>query len=146
MTIVTEKNTLTEDLAAVEQLAASPPVYEAVIESVRSRAAAELAWQELVGFLATMAAALLILLLAFAFGGQLSGFAGFWVSDQSVFAAYGVVSGPTAKFFSWQELVQIVVMAAPLLALYLLPVIGAMTFACSEIQIENKTASRESQK
>lgn len=146
MTIVTEKNTLTEDLATVERLAGSPPICEAVIESVRSRATAEMAWQQLVGFLATMAAALVILLLTFAFGGQLSGFVSFFVSDQSVFSSYGVISGPTAKFFSWQEFVQIVVMAAPFLALYLLPVIGAITFACSEIQIENKAVKRESQK
>lgn len=146
MTIVIEKNTLTEDLTTVERLAGSPPVCDAVIESVRSRATAELAWQQLVGFLATMAAALLVLLLVFAFGGQMSGFVSFFVSDQSVFAAYGVVSSPTAKFFSWQEFVQIVVMAAPLLALYLLPVLGAMAFACCEVHIENKTVSRESQK
>ncbi len=146
MATVTEKNTLTEDLATVEQLAGSPPVCEAVIESVRTRATAELAWQQLVSFLATMAAALVILLVTFAFGGQLSGFVSFFVSDQSVFAAYGVVSSPTAKFFSWQEFAQIIVMAAPLLALYLLPLLSAMAFACCEVHIENKTVSRESQK
>jgi len=146
MTIVTEKNTLTEDLATVERLAGSPPICEAVIESVRSRATAEMAWQQLVGFLATMAAALVILLLTFAFGGQLSGFVSFFVSDQSVFAAYGLVSSQTANFFSWQEFAQIIVMAAPLLALYLLPVLGAMAFACCEVHIENKAVNRESQK
>lgn len=146
MATVTEKNTLTEDLATVERLAGSPPVCEAVIESVRTRAMAGLAWQQLVGFLASMAAALVILLLAFAFGGQLSGFVSFFVSDQSVFAAYGVVSSPTAKFFSWQEFAQIIVMASPLVALYLLPLIGAMAFACCEVHIENKAVSRESQK
>lgn len=146
MTTVTEKNTLTEDLATVERLAGSPPVCDAVIESVRSRATAGLAWQQLAGFMATMALALAVLLLTFAFGGQLSGFVGFFVSNQSVFASYGIVSGPTAKFFSWQEFIQIVVMAAPFLALYLLPVIGAITFACSEVQIENKAVNRESQK
>ncbi len=146
MATVTEKNTLTEDLATVEQLAGSPPVCEAVIESVRIRATAELAWQQLVSFLATMAAALVILLVTFASGDQLSGFVSFFVSDQSVFAAYGLVSSPTANFFSWQEFAQIIVMAAPLLALYLLPLIGAMAFACCEVHIENKTVSRESQK
>ncbi len=146
MATVTEKNTLTEDLATVERLAGSPPVCEAVIESVRTRATAELAWQQLVSFLATMAATLLILLVTFASGGQLSGFASFFVSDQPVFAAYGVVSSPTAKFFSWQEFAQIIVMASPLLALYLLPVLGAMAFACCEVHIENKAVSRESKK
>ena len=146
MTIVTEKNTLTEDLTTVERLAGSPPVCDAVIESVRSRATAGLAWQQLAGFMATMALALAVLLLTFASGSQLSGFVGFFVSDQSVFASYGVVSGPTAKFLSWQEFVQIVVMAAPLLALYLLPALGAMTFACCEVHIENKAVKGESQK
>ncbi len=138
MVTVTEKATLIEDLAAVERLAGATRFCEAVTESVHRRAAAEQAWRQLVGLLATMSVALVIVLFVSCFCGPLSGFVSSFMSDGSVFASYGVASSPTSKFFSWKEFVQIIIMAAPLLALYLLPIIGVMTFACldsSEILI-----------
>ena len=146
MVTVTDKNTLREDLAAVERLAASQPVCEALTELVRRRAEADMVWHQVVGVIVTMASALLLLLIMLPIGTYMSGFISLFVSGQSVFVSYGLVSGPSGVVFSWQDFVQIIIKATPFLALYLLPVMGAMICACSDVHIEKKVVIRESQR